>query len=156
MESIPTTCVFVDGVCECGARLPEGATLPYYRRCPLKKVESTFENTPYKWRFGDRIADFLARRGIKKTKGCGCHRRQAKCNKVGAYLYFIYIRLWNDNSLLMRLANMVCRDCFGKAGRRKAIRKRYDQPISLQEKTREEAKNLRREELKKLIESKNK
>lgn len=108
-----------------------------------------------KWRIGTKLAQMLKFLGFKQTPGCGCKRRQTKLDNFGALLYFTFIRFWNDNSPLMKAANMVCKDCFGKARRRKALREERNKPLSLQEKDRQEAKNARRESPRKRIEVKN-
>lgn len=92
---------------------------------------------------------------IYKKPGCGCGRRENSLDNLTLVIYYTYIRLWNDNSLLMKAANMVCKDCFGKARRRKALREERNKPLSLQEKDRQEAKDARRESPRKRIEVKN-
>lgn len=61
----------------CGHRTPRAdiPVLPYYRTCSVQPPRG----------FGDTLARWFRRLGVKKRKGCGCNRRQRRLNELLPY-----------------------------------------------------------------------
>lgn len=57
MSANNPTCVFVDGVCSCGATVPPGVTLPFYRQCRLHVP-------PKPPLLGNKVEAFLTKHGV--------------------------------------------------------------------------------------------
>lgn len=114
-------------------------TTPYF----AKIGDPHFNPNLYRRRIGlgTLVASLLSKLGIKKKKGCGCHKREAALNRFG----------WRISDMVKRTLSLFSRLILGHPKdrrRKKLLQQQQNPPLPSQEKMEQAAaKELRRQAL---------